>query len=133
MNSIIQIISKWALKLFYRQAKLLWLECLWHSLYLVFGDRLYFFFLTLKIISVIWKVKVLVTQSCPTLRPHQLWPTRLLCPWDSTGKNTGVGCHFPLQEIFPTLDQTWVSCIVGRFFTVRATREFNSKFLFLST
>ena len=26
----------------------------------------------------------------------------LLCPWDSPGKNTGVGCHFLLQEIFPT-------------------------------
>ena len=25
-----------------------------------------------------------------------------LCPWDSPGKNTGVGCHFLLQEIFPT-------------------------------
>ena len=26
-------------------------------------------------------------------RPHGLQPTRLLCPWDSPGKNTGVGCH----------------------------------------
>ena len=26
----------------------------------------------------------------------------LLCPWDSPGKNTGVGCHFLLQGIFPT-------------------------------
>ena len=29
-------------------------------------------------------------------------PTRLLCPWDSPGKNTGVDCHFLLQEIFLT-------------------------------
>ena len=29
-------------------------------------------------------------------------PTRLLHPWDSPGKNTGVGCHFLLQGIFPT-------------------------------
>ena len=36
-------------------------------------------------------------QSCPTLRPHRQQPTRLLCPWDSPGKNTGVGCHFLLQ------------------------------------
>ena len=36
-----------------------------------------------------------------TLRPHGLYTTRLLCPWDSPGKNTGVGCHFLLQEIFP--------------------------------
>ena len=43
-------------------------------------------------------VCVLVGQSCPTLRPHGLEPTRLLCPWDSPGKNTGVGCHFLLQN-----------------------------------
>ena len=36
-------------------------------------------------------------QSCPTVRPHGLQPTRLLCPWDSPGKNTGVGSHFLLQ------------------------------------
>ena len=29
-------------------------------------------------------------------------PTRLLCPWDFPGKNTGVGYHFLLQQIFPT-------------------------------
>ena len=28
--------------------------------------------------------------------------TRLLCAWDSSGKSTGVGCHFLLQGIFPT-------------------------------
>ena len=36
-------------------------------------------------------------QSCPTLRPHRRQPTRLPRPWDSLGKNTGVGCHFLLQ------------------------------------
>ena len=36
-------------------------------------------------------------QSCLTLRPHRRQPTRLPRPWDSPGKNTGVGCHFPLQ------------------------------------
>ena len=41
---------------------------------------------------------VLVAQSCPTLCE----PARLLCPWDSPGKSTGVGCHFRLQRIFPT-------------------------------
>ena len=29
-------------------------------------------------------------------------PTRLFCPWDFPGKNTGVGCHLLLQGIFPT-------------------------------
>ena len=37
-------------------------------------------------------------QSCPTLvRPHRQQSIRLPCPWDSLGKNTGVGCHFLLQ------------------------------------
>ena len=36
-------------------------------------------------------------QSCPTVRSHRRQPTRLPCPWDSPGKNTGVGCHFLLQ------------------------------------
>ena len=31
-----------------------------------------------------------------------VWPARLLCPWDSPGKNTGVGCHLLLEGIFPT-------------------------------
>ena len=31
----------------------------------------------------------------------QLFPARLLCPWGSPGKNTGVGCHFLLQGSFP--------------------------------
>ena len=32
-----------------------------------------------------------------SMRPHRRKPTRLPRPWDSPGKNTGVGCHFPLQ------------------------------------
>ena len=32
-----------------------------------------------------------------SVRPHRRQPTRLLCPRDSPGKNTGVGCHFLLQ------------------------------------
>ena len=31
------------------------------------------------------------------MQPHRQQPTRLPCPWDSPGKNTGVGCHFLLQ------------------------------------
>ena len=31
------------------------------------------------------------------MQPHTQQPTRLPCPWDSLGKNTGVGCHFLLQ------------------------------------
>ena len=32
-----------------------------------------------------------------SVRPHRWQPTRLPHPWDSPGKNTGVGCHFLLQ------------------------------------
>ena len=46
---------------------------------------------------------VVVAQSCPTLcNPLGGKPTRLLCPRDSPGKNTGVGGHSLLQGIFPT-------------------------------
>ena len=37
-----------------------------------------------------------------SLWPHGLYPTKLLCPWNSPGKNTGVGCHALLWGIFPT-------------------------------
>ena len=47
-----------------------------------------------------------LVQSCPTVRPHRRQPTRLPRPWDSPGKNTGVGCHFLLLiycYIFPKI------------------------------
>ena len=45
----------------------------------------------------------LVIKSCPALvTRYGLQPARLLCPWDSPGKYTGVGCHFLLQGIFQT-------------------------------
>ena len=34
-----------------------------------------------------------------SVRPHRRQPTRLRHPWDSPGKNTGVGCHFLLQSM----------------------------------
>ena len=37
-----------------------------------------------------------------SLRPHRLQPTRLLCPWNFSGMNTGVGSHSFLQQIFST-------------------------------
>ena len=46
-----------------------------------------------------------------SLRPHGLYPARFLCPWESLGKNTGVGSHSLLQAVFLTRDQTQVSCI----------------------
>ena len=48
--------------------------------------------------DLLWSCSV-VSNS---LQPHGLQPARLLHPWDFPGKNTGVGCHFLLQRIFPT-------------------------------
>ena len=51
-------------------------------------------------------LRVVCVLSCSVTSdsswPHGLWPARLLCPWNFSGKNTGVGCHFPLQGIFLT-------------------------------
>ena len=48
------------------------------------------------------KNKVGCSVVSNSLRPHGLLPTRLLCSWDSPGKNTGVSCPALLQGIFPT-------------------------------
>ena len=58
----------------------------------------------LQILPVSLNASVVFMHSCSvvSLRPFGLWPTRLLCPWNFSGKNTGVGCHFLLQRIFPT-------------------------------
>ena len=49
------------------------------------------------------KVELLVMKSCLTFYASvDCSRTGSLCPWDSPGKNTGVGCHFLLQGIFPT-------------------------------
>ena len=49
-------------------------------------------------------------------QPYGLQPVRLLCPWDSPGKNTGSGCHALLQGIFPTqgLNSHLLNLCVGR-------------------
>ena len=46
-----------------------------------------------------WKVKGSRSVVSDSSRPHGLQPTRLLHPWDSPGKSTGVGCHCLLQGI----------------------------------
>ena len=40
---------------------------------------------------------LLTSVMSDSVQPHRRQPTRLPCPWDSPGKNTGVGCHFLLQ------------------------------------
>ena len=63
-----------------------------------------------------------------SLGPYGLKPTRLLCLWDSPGKNTGVDCHALLQEIFLTQDLPEPAflmspALAGVFFTTRVTWE----------
>ena len=43
--------------------------------------------------------KCYVAAAAKSLHPHRRQPTRLPCPWDSPGKNTGAGCHFLLQRV----------------------------------
>ena len=47
---------------------------------------------------IIWRLLLLLSRfSGVSVRPHRWQPIRLPHPWDSPGKNTGVGCHFLLQ------------------------------------
>ena len=50
--------------------------------------------------TVLSSVSCSVVTDC--LCPHGLKPTRFLWPWNSPGKNTGMGCRFLLQRNFPT-------------------------------
>ena len=54
-----------------------------------------------QVIHLLW-ISFLPNLSS-SLWVHRLWPARFLYPWDSPGKNTGVGSHFILQWIFPEL------------------------------
>ena len=78
------------------------------------GRSKYYFLIKKKTLNHLL-ICVLVAQLCPnSLQPHELQPIRHLCPWNSPGKNTGVGSHFLLQGIFITK----ASCISSRFFTI---------------
>ena len=74
--------------------------------------------------------KYLYVTGCPcmhvrsvtsdSLRPHGLQLVRILCPWDFPSKNTGMGCCFLLQGLFPTQGSpaSLVSpALAGGFFT----------------
>ena len=46
-----------------------------------------------------------------SVRPHRQQPTRLPCPWDSPGKNNGVGCHFLLQCMKVKSEREVAQCV----------------------
>ena len=58
--------------------------------------------------------------------PSGLTPASVLCPWDSPGKNTGMGCHSSSRGSSRPRDRTCISCVsvsAGGFFTTSATGE----------
>ena len=84
----------------------------------------------------VWTIRVIFAaaaaaakspQSCPTLWDpidgSPLGSSRLLYPWNSPGKNTGLSCHALLQGIFLIQESNQVSCIAGGFFTTSASWE----------
>ena len=55
-----------------------------------------------------------------------IWTARLHCSWDSPGKNTGVGCHTLLQQIFPIQGlnpHLLCPALADKFFTTSGTWE----------
>ena len=57
-------------------------------------------------ITRLWALGLVHMHACSvvsnSLWPHGQWPTRLLCPWNFPGKNTGMSCYFLLQGIYLT-------------------------------
>ena len=90
----------------------IWIRCdIW---YMFYGKSVFSLFMTKNefLLYLYWKNRVIklsfslvqLNRSVvsDSLWPHELQHTRLLCPWESPGKNTGVGCHAFLRGIFPT-------------------------------
>ena len=70
-----------------------------------------------------------------SVQPYGLQPARHLCPWDSLGGSTGVGCYALLQETSQPRDRTQISSIAGRFFTTEPpgkSRSTSSHYKFVS-
>ena len=58
-----------------------------------------------------------------SVRPHRRQPTRLPCPWDFPGKNTGVGCHFLLPNPGTEPSSLTPPALAGGFLTTSITWE----------
>ena len=68
-------------------------------------------------------IKNINSIQVPLLHTPRKFSSKLFCPWDSAGKNTRVGCHPLLQEIFSTQRSNPGVPVASGFFTIRATRE----------
>ena len=77
------------------------------------------FTLQFHLFSPLWLLLFGLSITSNSLWPHGLWPTRLLCPWDFPGKNTGVGCYFLLQGNLPNpgIEPLVSPAFTGRFFS----------------
>ena len=60
------------------------------------------------VVVVVWSL-----SRVQLLQLYGLWPTRLLCPQDFSGKNTAVGCHFLSRGSSRPRDRTPVTCAAG--------------------
>ena len=62
-----------------------------------------YFVFSRKYLITVWKCESISHSVVSSfLQPHGWWTARLLCPWNSPGKNIGVHCHFLLQRVFLT-------------------------------
>ena len=85
----------------------------------LFSSLWYIFHLVIakNIISSTCVCVCVYAQSCLTLRPHGLYPTRLLYPWDFPGKNTGSWVVIPFSGDIPNWGIKPVTpALAGRFF-----------------
>ena len=80
----------------------------WKHQWLSFGD-----FLSVRDLWNIRSIYILLIRDSEVKRkslshirlfatPWTVWATRLICPWNSPGRNTGMGSHSLLQGVFPT-------------------------------
>ena len=83
-------------------------------------------FQQIKYSKILHRISQICILTIYSVMPNSEWPcglqpARLLSPWDSLGKNTGVGCHAFLQGIFPTQRSNPpflpLSALPGGFFT----------------
>ena len=69
-------------------------------------------------------MKVQLVSHVQLLTTPWIVASRLLCPWDFPGKNTGVGCQLLLWRSSPPRDQTCISCMIVRFLTTEPPLSF---------
>ena len=77
----------------------------------------------LSIILLAYAAAVAESLQSDSVQPHRWQPTRLPRPWDSPGKNTGVGCHFLLQcRKVKSQSEVAQSCLTQRPHGLQPTR-----------